>query len=349
MVDAHESTDAMNRSAARDLATRVLEAEANAIRQITLDDRFDQAVELLSRCQQDKPHGATLVVTGLGKSGLIGRKLAATFASTGTPATFMHPVEAMHGDLGMVRRHDIVLGLSNTGNTREVVDLFTLLKQDNVQTLSIVGNPDCDLTRLATCSLSYGKLEEACPNNLAPTAGTAAMLAMGDALALAVSAKRGFGQDDFGKLHPGGGLGQLLTPITEAMRFKVPTNLPLIPESATLAQAYDMAEQVARDTGLRRAGALLIINEQGQLVGVFTDGDLRRLVFANDTPSMDAVRISDVMTANPRHLTTANTVRDAVQMVREYRIDELPVIDSHNQPVGLIDVQDLVSLKVIEG
>ncbi len=337
-------SDPAARESEREFARSVLDAEADAIRRIALDDAFHDAVDLITGLD------GAVVVSGLGKSGLIGQKISATFASTGTPSHFLHPSEAMHGDLGRVRRGDAVLVLSFTGNTDEVVALASVLKPDGIPVIAIVGKPDCDLGRLATCVLCIGDVTEACPLNLAPTASTTAMLALGDALSLAVSRRRDFGPDDFRKFHPGGGLGRQLTPVTDAMRFIAhgpDANLPLISGGDTVEQAYAHAKRDADDKGIRRAGALVIVDEQGKLAGIFTDGDLRRLVFEH----RDALEkpIADVMTKNPRHLTDQHLVRDAVQLMRELRIDELPVVDDAGRPMGLIDVQDLVALKVIEG
>ena len=325
-------------------ARRVLDAEAGAVAGIPLGDTFTRAVDLVLGLT------GSLVVSGVGKSGLIGAKLSATFASTGTPSHFLHPTEAMHGDLGRIQRGDGVLILSYGGNTEEAVAFASILQQDRVPLIALVGNPASDLAKLATVALSVGDVTEACPHNLAPTASTTAMLALGDALALAVSDRRGFGVEDFHRRHPGGGLGRQLLPVTEAMRFVVTgdhANLPLTSGGDTVEQAYAEATRVAADKGIRRAGALVIVDDAGKLAGIFTDGDLRRLVFED----RDALHrpIAEVMTRNPRTLNSASLVRDAVQIMRERRIDELPVVDSDGKPVGLIDVQDLVALKVVEG
>lgn len=324
-------------------ARRVLDAEAQAIAHVEVGPGFTAAVDLVSQLS------GALVVSGLGKSGLIGQKLSATFSSTGTPSHFLHPTEAMHGDLGRVRRGDAVLLLSYGGNTEEVVALATCLGQDQVPVIAIVGKPGCDLDRLATVALHIGDVTEACPLNLAPTASTTAMLALGDALALAVSRRRGFGVDDFKRFHPGGGLGRQLMPVVEAMRFRCTgpdANLPLMTTDLTLEAAYRRARE--HDPAIRRAGALLVVDSAGRLAGIFTDGDLRRLVFDAPGRSLDQP-IGDVMTRNPRALHDDALVRDAVQVMRERRIDELPIVDDAGRPVGLIDVQDLVALKVIEG
>ncbi len=336
--------------AQQDFAMEVLAAEARAVQAIRLTDAFHAAVDLLvtktGHPEGHQPGVGSLVIGGLGKSGLVGQKLSATFASTGTPSHFLHPSEAMHGDLGKIRKNDVVLLLSYGGNTHEVVQLATFLRQDGVPILSLTGKTECDLARLATCALTVGDVTEACPLNLAPTASTTAMLALGDALALTVSRRRGFSAQDFKKFHPGGTLGRELTPILEAIRFKAGQNLPLIAQTETVEAAFKRAESAAQ--GSRRAGALIIVDSAGKLAGIFTDGDLRRHLI-NTGPTAMAQPIGQLMTKNPKRLSSDARVRDAVQIVRELRIDEVPVVDPEGKPVGLIDVQDLMALKVIEG
>ena len=324
-------------------AQQVLDAEADAIRHVKITASFHAAVDVVRGIK-----AGNLVVSGLGKSGLIGQKLAATFASTGTPAHFMHPVEAMHGDLGKVRKGDAVLILSYGGNTDEVVSLAELLRQDDVPVIVMVGRDDCDLARIATVALLIGDVTEACPHNLAPTASTTAMLALGDALALAVSRRRNFGVTDFQKFHPGGGLGRQLMPVVHAMRFKAGDNQPLIGLGLSVQQAYALAEESAKESGLRRAGALLIVDNGGKLAGIVTDGDLRSALIKQG-PEVWGGPIRELMTKNPTTLPHTALVREAVRVVREKRFDEIPVVDSDGKPVGLIDVQDLAALKVIEG
>lgn len=329
----------------RAFARSVLDTEAAAINRIPLDEDFDRAVELILT-QTTPPQHGSVVVSGLGKSGIIGQKLSATLASTGTPSHFLHPTEAMHGDLGRLRRGDVALLLSFGGNTDEIVSLATVLRQDNLPTIAMVGQRACDLGRLATLVLTVGDIDEACPHNLAPTASTTAMLALGDALALCVSRRRDFGVEDFKRFHPGGSLGRQLMPVVEAMRFKAGVNLPLVEPTVSVEQAFTYAEQSA--PGGRRAGAILVIETSGRLAGIFTDGDLRRLLLKRGAQGWREP-IGQFMTRNPRHLKHDSLVRDAVQMVREFRIDEVPVVGAGGEPVGLIDVQDLVALKVIEG
>lgn len=326
-------------------AQRVLHAEADAIRNIPLDHRFTEAVELVQRIAAA---GGSLVLSGLGKSGLIAQKLSATFSSTGTPSHFLHPVEAVHGDLGRVRRGDAVLLLSFGGNTDEIVSLAELLRLDGVPILAIVGTEPNGLSRNATLTLPVGDITEACPLELAPTSSTTAMLALGDALALAVSRARQFTVNDFQRFHPGGGLGRQLMPVIEAMRFTIEKNLPLIALGTVVEDAYDAAEAFAKQSRLRRPGALLIVDDEGKLAGIVTDGDLRSALIRTG-PEVWSGPIDAILTADPTTLSHTALVKDAVRIVREKRFDEIPIIDDDRRPVGLIDVQDLAALKVIEG
>ena len=327
-------------------AQHVLATESQAIARIQLDAAFGRAVELITARTGRDAHGS-VVTSGMGKSGIIAQKLSATLASTGTPSHYLHPAEAMHGDLGRIRRGDVVILLSYGGETDELISLAAILKQDNVPVVALTGSDGSSLARLATEALCVGDITEACPHNLAPTASTAALLALGDALAMTVSRRRAFSVEDFKKVHPGGGLGRQLTPVVTVMRFKAGENLPLIDATRTVEQAYAEASRVAATTGLRKAGALVIVDAHGRLTGIFTDGDLRRLILDGGGDLRQP--IAQVMTRDPKHLSDDALVRDAVQMVRELRIDEVPVVDAKGKPVGLIDVQDLMALKVIEG
>ncbi len=328
-------------------ARQVLDAEAAAVGGIPLDDAFNSAVRLL-RDATDEPKRGAVVISGLGKCNFIAQKISATLASTGTPSHFLHPTEAVHGDLGRIRRDDVVILLSFSGGTEEVVALAALLKQDGVPVIALTGGRESDLAKLATLTLWIGNVTEACPHNLAPTASTTAMLALGDALALTLSRSRNFGVADFKRFHPGGALGRQLMPVVEAMRFKAHDNLALVPLAAELGAAYEMTGKRADAGGVRRPGAMLVVDDAGKLAGIFTDGDLRRLAI-RQTGNLMALQVGSVMTRNPRTLSAAALVRDAVSMMRQHRIDEVPVVDDAGKPVGLIDVQDLVALKVIEG
>jgi arabinose-5-phosphate isomerase len=322
----------------------VLQAESNAINAVI--DRIHTnknhiatwtlAIDILATCE------GHVVFSGMGKSGLIGAKLSATFSSIGQPSHVVHPAEAVHGDLGSIRRHDVVVLMSYSGTTEEVVNLAAILRTDGIPCIGISKSDDSPLAKLCAVHISIGSLSEACPLNLAPTASTTATLAIGDALGLAVSRRRNFTADEFHKHHPGGMLGIGLRTITEIIRLKVGENLPVIQDNTSVGDAL---EQARPEEGVRRAGAILLVDEEGKLTGIFTDGDLRRLVIADNAP-MERI-IGEVATTNPRRLLASALVRDAKQLVTEYRVDEIPVVDDNNHPIGLIDVQDLIAMKVV--
>jgi arabinose-5-phosphate isomerase len=334
----------------RGFAEGVLRAEAAAVAGLveTLGDEFFRAVELIEKCADS---GGTVLVTGLGKSGLIGAKMSATLASLGIPSHAVHPSEAAHGDLGRFRPTDTVICLSYSGETDEVVNLAAVLRQDGLPIVVVTGRRHkaedtrqkaeelSSLERLATVCLSIGAVDEAAEFS-APTCSTTAMLALGDALALCAARRRKFTDEDFAKRHPGGALGGLLRPLTEALRFTVGKNLPLIPETVTVLQALERAEEMGR-----RPGAMLIVDGAGKLAGIFTDGDLHRLIL-RDRGELNKP-IAAVMTKRPRSLSADALVRDAVKMVRESRLDEIPVVDGEGRPVGILDVQDLVAMKLV--
>lgn len=294
---------------------------------------WKKALDLLETCE------GHVIVSGLGKSGHIGTKISATFASLGQPSHFVHPAEALHGDLGRIRRGDIVLLLSYSGQTEEIISLAAILKSDGVPRLGISRSHQSELATLCDVHIAVGEIEEACPHNLAPTASTTAMLAIGDALALTLSRRRDFSADDFHKHHPGGMLGLGLRKITEVLRFKVGENLPVVNEHATVREAFQ------HTAANRRAGAVLVVDASQHLVGIFTDGDFRRLMIKNTAGIERPIR--EVMTPRPQHLNVDDLVRDAVRLVRERRLDEIPVLDHDGKPVGLVDVQDLIAMKVV--
>ncbi len=333
------STRTEERDAETAFIAEALAAEADAIRRIAgrLEggerEAWRRAVDLLADCR------GHVVVSGMGKSGLVGAKISATFTSLGQPSSVLHPAEAVHGDLGRVRRGDVVMLLSYSGETDEVVNLAAILQADGVPRLGVSCRESTTLARLCTVHLSLGEVTEACPLNLAPTASTTAMLAAGDALALALSRRRNFGADDFQRRHPGGMLGVGLRPVVEVLRFKVGRNLPVVRDDATVRQACEQTQ-----TG-RRPGAVVLVDREGRLSGIFTDGDLRRLLL-RDPRGMDRP-IAEVMTRRPEHLTVDDLVRDAERLMRENRHDEIPVVDREGRPAGLVDVQDLIALKVV--
>ena len=335
----------------------VMRAEAEAVLQVaasldpenpkssdTIRQQWTTAIDLIDQCK------GRVVISGMGKSGLIGAKISATFASLGLPSHVLHAAEAVHGDLGRLRRDDLAILLSYSGSTEEVVNLAAILRSDDIPRIGISANSNTKLAKLCSAHLPLGDIIEACPLNLAPTASTTAMLAVGDALALAASRRLNFNEDDFHKHHPGGMLGVGLRPIVDAIRFKVGENLPVIRDDMTVNEALIQARPESQTASLnpvkgRRSGALLLVEASGKLTGIFTDGDLRRLVI--DSPAALEGPIRDVMTHAPAHLVVTDLVRDAVQLIRERRLDEIPVLDTDGRPVGLVDVQDLISLKVV--
>lgn len=350
-------------------AKRVLHEEAQAVEALAgsisgpQSKAFAQAVGLIVHCANS---GGNVLVTGLGKSGLIGAKISATFASIGIPSHNVHPSEAAHGDLGRFRANDLAIAISFSGETEEVVNLAAILRQDKLPIISITNGtgtakrgqpskpsrPPSRLERLATVPLTLGIAREAGDGDfVAPTSSTTATLALGDALGLCAARIRNFTSEDFRKRHPGGALGGLLRPITELLRSKNSAKpstktsaggLPLVHQTMTVAQA--LAFSAANG---RRPGALIVIDAKSKkLAGIFTDGDLRRLVLKD--PAALQRPIGDVMTRTPRTLPDTARVQEAVLMFREHRQDEIPVVDAAGKPVGLLDVQDLIAMRLVE-
>ena len=330
-----------NRTDELEFISEVLRTEAQGITRLATEvskgaDAWCAALDLLQDCD------GHVVVSGMGKSGLVGGKISATFSSLGQPSNFVHPSEAVHGDLGRLRRGDVVFLLSFSGETEELVSLAHILKADNVAMIAITNVPESSLARAADVHIPLGGITEACPLNLAPTVSTTVMMAIGDALALALARRRDFTADDFHRHHPGGMLGAGLRPVVEVLRFRVGENLPIVRDDTSVRDA------LATAGGERRAGAILLVDEAGQMSGIFTDGDLRRLVNTSTDPANALDQpIHSCMTRSPRHLSHEDLVRDAVRLVRELRVDELPVVDAKGAPLGLIDVQDLIAMKVV--
>lgn len=318
----------------------VLRAESSTLDRLADDldataDAWHSAIELVAACD------GHVVVAGMGKSGLVGAKISATLSSLGRPSHTLHPAEAVHGDLGRIRRGDVALLLSYSGETEEVVALASILATDGVPCIGISRDPASSLGRLCTSHLTLGRVVEACPLNLAPTASTTAMLAVGDAVALAAARRRDFDADAFHRHHPGGMLGAGLRPVVEVLRFQVGRNVAVVGDQATVSEAL-----AAAGDG-RRAGAVLLVDADGRLSGIFTDGDLRRLVNTRGAAALGEP-IAESMTRDPRRLSHADLVKDAVRMIRERRVDEIPVVDDDGRPVGILDVQDLVAMKVVQ-
>ncbi len=341
-------TTAMRTTEHLELASQLLKEEAAAVGALAeLPDGFAKAVEMIDACARA---GGTVLVTGLGKSGHVGAKISATMASLGIPSHLVHPTEAAHGDLGRFRPSDLVLALSFSGKTAEVVALCGLLRQDKLPIITITGSrpengaqPD-PLSRLATVPLYLGLKHEALhPRFSAPTASTTATLALGDALAISAAARRGFTDADFARRHPGGALGGALRPVMDIARCTIDDHLPVAPERVSVIEA----QHAVQNKSGRRPGALLLVDDAGRLTGIFTDGDLRRLVL-RDRAELDRP-IAEVMTRSPRTIKSDALARDAVALVLEYRQDEVPIVDADGKPVGLLDVQDLVALKLVEG
>ncbi|MEK7466000.1 MAG: KpsF/GutQ family sugar-phosphate isomerase [Planctomycetota bacterium] len=311
---------------------QVLQTEADAIRSLVsrLDQTFGEAVRLILGC---KGH---VVVTGMGKAGLVGQKISATLASTGTPSLFLHPAEAIHGDLGRVTRDDVVLALSNSGETEEVARLLPLLKEFGTKILAITAAATSTLGRGADITLAMGKIEEACPIGLAPSASTTALLALGDALALSVQKERGFTKEQFAFYHPAGELGRKLQRVSDVMRTG--ERAPEIGEKHGVAEAISLITKA-------RAGAISVTDASGKLSGIFTDGDLRRRI------SLDAdvlkKPIGELMTKNPKTIRPDQLASEALFLLREKKIDEIPVVGADGKPVGMVDVQDLLDMGLV--
>ena len=313
-------------------ARRVFEVEANAILNLSrlINEHFDKAVEAIQTCR------GRVVVAGMGKSGLIGQKISATFASTGTPSHYLHPAEAIHGDLGRVLTEDLLLGLSNGGETEEMIRLIPSVKRIGSKIISITGNPASTLGRLSDIVLSIGKIEEACPLGLAPTTSTTAMLAMGDALAMCVCQKRNFTREEYALFHPGGSLGRKLMKVSEIMRTGDAN--PCVAQSALVMDVLFVITKA-------RSGAATVIDDAGRLCGIFTDGDLRRRM-KNGADVLN-MKISEVMTKNPVTVTPDTLVIDAMRVLKQKKIDEVPIVNSDGYPVGMMDVQDLLDVGLL--
>ncbi|MFN0060955.1 MAG: SIS domain-containing protein [Myxococcaceae bacterium] len=317
-----------------DYARTVLEAEARALLQVRdrLAAPFERAVQLLMDCK------GTVVTTGLGKPGFAAQKLSATLASTGVPSFYLHPTEALHGDLGRLRKGDVVVCLSNSGATEEILRLLPLLQRLEARVIALTGDATSPLARGADIVLDIGPVAEACPLGLAPTASTAALLALGDALAMTLLKLRNFSSEAYAALHPAGVLGKAAMRVADVMRSGAAN--PVLSESATISKAVACMTQTPG-----RPGAANVVNDDGKLVGIFTDGDLRRLV---ETGVIDLQKsVGTVMTKNPRVVSATQLVQEAAAFMREARVDQLPVVDDAGRPVGLLDVQDLLATRLV--
>jgi arabinose-5-phosphate isomerase len=315
------------------LARRVLDIEARAVAELAarLDGSFVEAVRIVLDCK------GRVVVSGIGKSGHIARKIASTLASTGTPAFFVHPAEASHGDLGMVTQDDVMIALSNSGESAELLTIVPLIKRQGARLIAITGNAKSTLATEADVHLDGHVSEEACPLGLAPTASTTAALALGDALAVALLEARGFGREDFARSHPGGSLGkQLLTHVSDVMRTG--DAVPRVGEDAKLS---DAVLEISR----KGLGMTAIVDSQDRVVGVFTDGDLRRTL--ERIGDIRATPVREVMTRNPRTVGSDRLAVEAVKIMEDAKISQLLVVEEDRRLIGALNMHDLMRAKVI--
>ena len=314
-----------------EIEAAALEALAVRIGQPPLATAFKDTVRCILGCR------GRVVVSGMGKSGHIARKLAATLASTGTPAYFVHPAEASHGDLGMVTDTDVFIALSNSGESEELVRIVPLVKRLGTRLVAITGRADSTLAQHADIHLDCAVEQEACPLNLAPTASTTAQLALGDALAVALLDARGFGPDDFARTHPGGSLGRkLLTHVADVMRTG--DAVPSVPQSAPFSAA--LLEMTRKGLGMTA-----VVDEAGQLLGVITDGDLRRLLERG--ADLRQLSAGQAMHPDPRTIAAGALAVEAVQMMEEHRINQMLVVDAQRHPIGALNMHDLFAAKVV--
>ena len=325
--------NSLNPQQTLELARQVLTTEADAVRALAgrLDDNFPLAIELILACR------GRVVVSGMGKSGHIGHKIAATLASTGTPAFFVHPGEASHGDLGMISQDDVVIALSNSGESAEITSILPLIKRRGAKLIGISGNPNSTLGNESDVHLNAAVDKEACPLNLAPTASTTAALALGDALAVVLLEARGFSVEDFARTHPGGSLGRkLLVHVRDVMHTG--ERLPKVELSASLKEA--LLEMTHKGLGMTA-----IVNEHDQVKGVFTDGDLRRAL--EDNLDVRAAQVEQLMTANPKSIGPDQLAVEAVEKMEALKINGLLVVDEENRLVGALNMHDLLRAGIV--
>lgn len=317
----------------RAIARKVLKIESDAIASLIprIDANFEKAVNLIYKVE------GRIIVTGMGKPGFIAQKISATLSSTGTPSLYLHPAEALHGDLGRVTKEDLILALSNSGETEEIIKFLPIVKKIGAKLVSMTGNPRSTLARFSDYTINTSVKREACPLGLAPTTSTTVMLALGDALAVALLEKKGFKEKDFAFYHPGGILGKrLLLTVGDIMR-KGRDN-PVVKESAKV-------KQVLLTITKSRAGSASVVDRAGRLVGIFTDGDLRRHLETN--PRLIECEVKYAMTKNPTTITKERLAAEAFDILRSKRIDELPVVDDKKRPIGLLDVQDILKAGLV--
>lgn len=317
----------------RNIAKKVLKIERDALTSLMgrIGPDFDKIIGVIHKTR------GRIIVTGMGKPGFIAQKISATLSSTGTPSLYLHPAEALHGDLGRVTKDDLILALSNSGETEEIVKLLPIIKKIGATLIAMTGNVRSTLAKFADHSIDVSVKREACSMGLAPTTSTTAMLAMGDALAVALLEKKGFKEKDFAFFHPGGILGKrLILKVADIMR-KGADN-PVVKENAPV-------KSVLLAITKSRAGSASVVDSKGRLVGIFTDGDLRRNV--EKMPDLIHRKVKDVMTKNPTSIKKERLAAEAFDILRSKKIDELPVVDEKRHPIGLLDVQDLLKAGLV--
>ena len=319
-----------------DYARKVIETEAHAIGSLTpvVDESFARAADMIYTCS------GSCILSGIGKAGIIGQKISATLASTGTPSHFLHPAEAIHGDLGRLRKNDLLIVLSYGGETDEVTRLINLVKQLDIKLIAITGESDSTLCKHSDVALCMGQISEACPLGVAPSVSTTCMLAVGDALAFTVMKARKFSVEDYVRFHPGGSLGAKLMTVEQSMMFRPGEKLPIAEMTDTVARLLEKTDDV------KRHGAVMVVDKNTRLSGIITDADIRRLLTKHGKKAFE-FKVGDVMTANCKRIRADALAAEATALFHKYRIDELPVVDSEDRPVGLIDVQDIVTIKVV--
>ena len=314
------------------LALDVLKIESESVAKLkrSINENFVEAVEILYACK------GRVIVTGMGKSGLIGKKIAATLSSTGTPSYFLHPAESTHVDSGIITKDDVIIAISNSGETEELLHLLPLIKRFGVKMIALTGNLNSTLSKTSDVTLDIGVEKEACPLNKAPTASTTATLAMGDALAVCLLEKRGFSEEDFLIFHPGGSLGK-------GILFKV-EDLMITGDKLPIAKESDDFCDVIKLISEKKLGIAILVDDNGTMTGILTDGDIRRTLIKY--PQVHSLKAKDVMTLNPKTIKTSELAAKALHLMEKYSITALAITDKNNHPVGILHIHDLLKAGV---
>ena len=312
----------------KEIAKKVLEIEAEAIKNLAdnLTDSFDSAVKMISSCK------GRIILTGMGKTGIIAQKISATFSSIGIPSLYLHPAEAIHGDLGRVTKGDVILAISNSGETDEIITMLPLIKKIGVKLITLTGNMSSTLARYSDIVINVSVEKEACTLGVVPTSSTTAALAMGDAIAVALIEEKNIKLEDFAFFHPGGSLGKkLILKVEDIMRKE--KNVAIVDEDTPV-------KEVLLEITRAKAGAACVVNKDKKLCGIFTDGDLRRSIEKNK--NVLQIPIKEVMTKNPLFIPANTLASEALKLIQEKQIDEIPVVNEKNEPIGMLDEKDLL-------